>query len=119
MRNNQGHTDASRLHLLECYLCSVESAYHFERKNGLFHGAIRSWLRTFDIEDKPRCQEMKKQEQIRDNDLQKAMEALKLKVRQLEYELKKSNMARDAYNCLIDLAEEKYAIKIRKNSAAK
>lgn len=102
------------MYLLEFYLCSVESAYHFERKNGLFHGAIRSWLRTFDIEDKPRSQEMKKQEKNLGNDSRKEVEVLKWKVRQLEYELKNSNMARDVYNYLIELAEEKYAIKIRK-----
>lgn len=62
---------------------------------------------------------MKKQEKNFGNDSRKEVEALKWKVRQLEYELKNSNMARDVYNCLIELTEEKYAIKIRKNSAAK
>lgn len=106
------------MYLLESYLCSAQSAYQFERENGLFYGAIRSWLHIFHIEDKPRSQEMKKQEPP-GNDARKEVEALKWKVRQLEYELKNSNMARDVYNCLIELTEEKYAIKIRKNSDAK
>lgn len=57
---------------------------------------------------------MKKQEKNLGNDSRKEVEVLKWKVRQLEYELKNSNMARDVYNYLIELAEEKYAIKIRK-----
>jgi hypothetical protein len=34
-------------------------------------------------------------------------------------ELKQSNMARDAYDYMIDLAEKTYNIPVRKNSGAK
>jgi hypothetical protein len=37
----------------------------------------------------------------------------------LAIELKQSNMARDAYDCMIDLAEKTYNIPVRKNSGAK
>ena len=40
-----------------------------------------------------------------------------LKVKELE--LKRATMARDAYERMIVIAEEKYAIPIRKNSDAK
>lgn len=33
--------------------------------------------------------------------------------------MKQSNMARDAYDCMIDLAEKTYNIPVRKNSGAK
>lgn len=39
---------------------------------------------------------------------------LEKKIRFLETELKPSNMARDAYDCMIDLAEKKYNIPVRK-----
>ena len=40
-----------------------------------------------------------------------------LKIKELE--LRRATMARDAYNYMIDLAEQKYGISIRKNSDAK
>jgi len=45
--------------------------------------------------------------------------SLKLRIKQLESDLKRAEMARDVYNCMIDLAEEKYHIKVRKNSDVK
>lgn len=44
---------------------------------------------------------------------------LRLRIKELEYQLHQAEMARDAYDCMIDLAEERYHIRVRKNSAAK
>ena len=44
---------------------------------------------------------------------------LEKKIKSLETELKRSNMARDAYAGMIDLAEKKYTIAVRNNSVAK
>ena len=44
---------------------------------------------------------------------------LERKIKSLEVELKQSNMARDAYDYMIDLAEKTYNIPVRKNSGAK
>ena len=52
-------------------------------------------------------------------ELKKSIQDLKLKVKKLEHDLKESNMARDAYDCMIELAEETYAIPVRKNFDAK
>ncbi|MGM9772939.1 MAG: hypothetical protein ACI3YU_09870 [Segatella copri] len=44
---------------------------------------------------------------------------LKLALKKKELELKQATMARDAYEKMIEIAETKYAIPIRKNSGAK
>lgn len=118
MRKVKGHTDTSRLELLSIYLSGPVSIRTFEKRNGLSNGCIRRWLRTFGLEDKPRIEEMKTRP-VSEEDLRKEIESLKLQVKRLEHELKESNMARDANDWLIDLAESKYSLPIRKNSGAK
>ena len=44
---------------------------------------------------------------------------LEKKIKSMEEELKRSNMARDAYDCMIYLAEKTYNIPVRKYSDAK
>lgn len=44
---------------------------------------------------------------------------LKLRIKELESALKQAQMARNAYDCMIDLTEEKYQIAVRKNSDAR
>lgn len=124
MRKNRGILDSDRLALLRSYLSSSLTRYEFEKKMGLSYNTIKHWLRIFMIEDKPNAYEMryKKETISEDRDYEKLkneMRALKLRARELEHELKLSNMARDAYDCMIDLAEDKYGISIRKNSDAK
>jgi len=46
-------------------------------------------------------------------------EALLRRIRELEIELRKTEMARDAYDEMISQAEQYYNIPIRKKSAAK
>lgn len=118
MRKSKSRTDAYRLSILHEYLNSEKSRYQIEKEKGLSQGRISHWLRIFGIEDKPKNSQMSKKIVPQDQ-LRKENEALRLKVRQLEHELKESNMARDAYDCMIDLAESKYAIVVRKNSVAK
>ena len=51
--------------------------------------------------------------------LEEEIAALRHALRLKEAELKQAQMARDAYETMIEIAEEKYAIPIRKNSDAK
>lgn len=116
--------DAKRLSLLEEYLSSTSLKTTFEREKGLHKGAISNWLRNFAIEDKPTPAKvtlpMSKETEILelvnpDDELVRLRQELKAK----ELELKRVTMARDAYERMIVIAEEKYAIPIRKNSDAK
>lgn len=118
MRNNKGMTDELRLSYLEEYFSSSLNSYHFEKEKGLTHHSIQRWLCIFGFEDKP-SPIMNNHQNQTEKELQEKIEALEKELKSLKVELKQSNMARDAYNCMIDLAEETYNIKVRKNSDAK
>ena len=116
--------DAKRLSLLEEYLSSASLKTAFEKEKGLTKGCIANWLRNFAIEDKPTnvrvalpmSKGTDKTELLNpDDEVVRLRQELKAK----ELELKRATMARDAYERMIVIAEEKYAIPIRKNSDAK
>ena len=101
------------------YLSSPLSKYFFEKEKGLSRNSIRSWLRIFAIEDKPTPIIMSKESSMTEQELGREINELRQEIKRLEAELKYSNMARDAYDHMIDLAEETYNIKVRKNSDAR
>lgn len=116
--------DAKRLALLEEYLSSASLKTTFEKEKGLSRGSISSWLRNFAIEDKPQIVKVvlpmstdNDNRMMVDPDSEIARLRQELKAKDLE--LKRVTMARDAYEKMIEIAEEKYAIPIRKNSDAK
>ena len=124
MRQNGVLTDEKRLSLINEYLSSNKSKWSFEKENGLGHGIILRWLRTFAVEDKPvatlpqaSVTEMKKDPDK--EDLLQEIDLLKQELRSKSLDLKRSEMARDAYERMIVLAEERYGIPIRKKSDAK
>lgn len=124
MRQNKKMDDSKRLSLLEEYLSSTLLKTTFEKEKGLTKGSISRWLTSFAIEDKPTIvkvalpmsKENDKTELLNpDDEIVRLRQELKAK----ELELKRATMARDAYERMIVIAEEKYAIPIRKNSDAK
>ena len=124
MRQNKRRDDSKRLSLLEEYLSSTLLKTTFEKGKGLAKGSISRWLISFAIEDKPTIvnvalpmsKENDKTELLNpDDEIVRLRQELKAK----EQELKLATMARDAYERMIVIAEEKYAIPIRKNSDAK
>ena len=124
MRQNKRRDDSKRLSLLEEYLSSTLLKTTFEKEKGLAKGSISRWLTSFAIEDKPTIvkvalpmsKEKDKTELLNpDDEIVRLRQELKAK----EQELKLATMARDAYERMIVIAEEKYAIPIRKNSDAK
>lgn len=120
MRKNKDFSDARRLSILKEYLTSSCSKRGIERKYGLSYGCIRYWLRTFDVADKPLVPyHMSDQEQTGESPSGADISSLELRIKELESALKEARMGRDAYECMIELAEEKYHIKVRKNSDAK
>lgn len=122
MRNNKKIDDHIRLEILNSYLHGSKGKYTIEKENGISRGSIRKWLRIFELEDKPFPLYMKdKAVSISAEDVssEEDVTSLKLRIKQLESDLKRAEMARDVYDCMIDLAEEKYHIKVRKNSDVK
>lgn len=118
-------TDERRLKFLQEYLASDQTKREFEKANGLGRNRISRWLRIFATEDKKvsttltssmeTLPSIDKSESAEEEELHRLR--LELKVKQLE--LKRVTMARDAYEKMILLAEQNYAIPIRKNSDAK
>lgn len=122
MRKNKKIDDHIRLEILNSYLHGTKGKYTLEKENGISIGSIRHWLRIFGLEDKPLPFQMKAKDvstSAEDVSSEEDITSLKLRIKQLESDLKRAEMARDVYNCMIDLAEEKYHIKVRKNSDVK
>ena len=131
MRDTREITDDNRMALLQEYLSSEQSQASFEREKGLSHSSISRWLRIFAIEDKPSVQPRRVTVDSRqtfvtdmnkdpDNEaLLQEISRLKEELRSKSLDLKRAEMARDVYERMIVLAEERYGIPIRKKSGAK
>ena len=122
MRKELSRSDC--LLLLEAYLSYNFSKSSFERENNLSKGWVNFHLAIFGIEDKPHSvcimsDRLSKLESLPgpllgDDELRKTISEPQSEVRELKHSLKLSNLARDAYDCMITEAEKKYVIPIRK-----
>ena len=124
-------TVEKRMALLQEYLSSDLSRASFEQEKGLSHSSIYRWLRIFAVEDKPSVRpqqvtvrprqavvtDMKKD--LDNEDLLQEIARLKEELRSKSRDLKRAEMARDVYERMIVVAEERYGIPIRKKSGAK
>ena len=124
MRQNGEMTDEKRLALLNEYLSSGKSKWRFQKEKGLSHSSISNWLRIFAVENKPvtpssqvDVTDMKKDPDK--EELLQEIDRLKQELCLKSLDLKRTEMARDAYERMIVLAEERYGIPIRKKSDAK
>lgn len=124
MRTYSGMNDERRLGYIQLYLASNQTKSEFEKENGLGRDSISKWLRTFAIEDKTTSVTLSPSmstlpTNIEQESPEEELRRLKLELKTKELELKRVTMARDAYEKMIEIAEQKYAIPIRKNSDAK
>lgn len=106
------------LEILREYLTSDASKRDIERKYSLHGDWVRRNLIKFAIADKKVGYSMKKlpgnvsiEKNYRDVD----RDDLLRRIRELEIDLRKAEMARDAYDEMIRLAEQYYNLPIRKN----
>ena len=124
MRQVEEMTDEKRLAFIDEYLFSGKSKNRFEKENGLAHGVISRWLRIFAVEDKlvdsdPQAAVTDMKKDPDKEELLQEIDRLKQELRLKSLDLKRTEMARDAYERMIVLAEERYGIPIRKKSGAK
>ena len=124
MRQVMEMTDEKRLALLNEYLFSGKSKRRFEKEKGLWNGCISRWLRIFAVEDKlvdsdPQAAVTDMKKDPDKEELLQEIDRLKQELRLKSLDLKRTEMARDAYERMIVLAEERYGIPIRKKSDAK
>ena len=95
----------------------------FEKEKSLGHSTISRWLRIFAVEYKSvllsqaAVTDMKKDPDK--EELLQEVDRLKQELCLKSLDLKRAEMARDAYERMIVLAEERYGIPIRKKSDAK
>lgn len=124
MRQRKGLTDEKRLAFVEEYLSSGKPKSSFEKENDLANGSISKWIRTFAVEDNavviiPRSAVTDMEKDPDKEELLQEIARLKQELRSKSIDLKRTEMARDAYERMIVLAEERYGIPIRKKSDAK
>ena len=115
MRQRKGLTDEKRLAFLEEYLSSGKSKSSFEKENDLANGSISKWIRTFAVEDNavviiPRSAVTDMEKDPDKEELLQEIARLKQELRSKSIDLKRTEMARDAYERMIVLAEERYGI---------
>ena len=110
------------LEILREYLTTDQSKGAICRKYGLNPNWVYTNLIKFAVSDKKDGIAMKKlpgnvsyEKTYRESD----RDALLQRIRELEIALRKTEMARDAYDEMIRLAEQYYNIPIRKKSGAK
>lgn len=110
------------MEILREYLTSDATKRDIERKYSLHRDWVRRKLVKFAVADKRVGVPMKHlpvnasvEKTYRDSD----RDALLRRIRDLEIALRKTEMARDAYEEMIRLAEQYYNLPIRKKSAAK
>ena len=123
MRQVREMTDEKRLAFVEEYLSSGKSRNAFEKEKGLSQHCISNWIRTFAVEDKSLLSSHVAVTDMKKNpdkeELLQEIDRLKQELRLKSIDLKRTEMARDAYERMIVLAEERYGIPIRKKSDAK
>ena len=124
MRKRSLLSNEEKLSLLKEYLSVGISKMSYEKEKCLTHGTISNWLRTFAVEDnavvimpQSAVTDMKKDPDK--EELLREIAQLKQELRSKSIDLKRTEMARDAYERMIVLAEERYGIPIRKKSGAK
>ena len=122
MSRNVKKSQEESLEILREYLTTNQSKGAICRKYGLNRNWIYCNLIKFAVADKKEGLPMKKlpgnvsiEKNYRDSD----REDLLRRIRELEIELRKTEMARDAYDEMIRLAEQYYNLPIRKKSGAK
>ena len=119
MKTVKGMDDIKRLAHCKEDLNSDLAKNCYERKNNLSHNSINIWLRIFGLDDKPIDMAMRSVKSDDLEELRKKNEELRIELAQLKKKLEYAEMGRDAYDCMIDLAEKQFKIPIRKKLGAK
>jgi len=111
---------AEKLQIIEEYMHSGESMDTFQTKYGMGHCTLSRWMTNFGLSNTSQEQIIEMKEKL-DKSPEKTLRelALEAKVAQLEIELKAEKLKTEAANAIIDVAEEKLGIDIRKKAGAK
>lgn len=109
----------SQLELLgEFYRCEL-SVYQFAEKKGIARSTFWRWLRIFEGSNPEIAQCMKKKKVSQPSEVSASLTSLRLENERLRSELAHARMRADAYDTMIDVAEEMFNIPIRKKAVTK
>lgn len=115
-------SNSLRLEIVEVYYHSKMKKMDICKKYGISKTALYNILRTF-APIKSVKQSMSEESSSHSSspltDTESELLRLRLRIKELEGQLHQAEMARDAYDYMISLAEQRYHIRVRKNSDAK
>ena len=117
MRNSI--SNSLRMEIVDVYYHSSISKSDICKKYGISRTTLFRILRTFGPVNINQSMNKDTLSSSCLNDIEEELLRLRLRIKELEGELYDAQMARDAYDCMIDLAEQRYHIRVRKNSDAK
>ncbi|MBQ1750734.1 MAG: hypothetical protein IIZ90_01805 [Bacteroidales bacterium] len=116
----RSYSDSEKLQIIDEFLNSGESMDTFQTKYGMGHCTLSRWMIKFGLKTicPPQFIEMKeKQKSVPEKSLRE--QTLEAKIAKLEKELEAEKLKAEAYNALIEVAEEELGIDIRKKAGAK
>ena len=123
MKQRGEMTDEKRLAILNEYLSSGKSKWRFAKENGIAQTTFSNWVRIFAVDN---VTVSSSHETAIDMNTDQEKEELLIEIsrlrqelRQKSLDLKYTEMARDAYEQMILLAEKRYGLPIRKKYDAK
>lgn len=109
-------SDAEKLRIIQEVRSGKLSKEGAQRKYGIKgHSAITNWMRSFGIKEPLKASVYMPES----NQDQENTEDLSARVKELEEALKLAELKSEAYSKMIDIAEEKFSLKIRKKLSTK
>ncbi|WP_425389432.1 hypothetical protein [Ekhidna sp.] len=109
-------SDSEKLRIIQEVLSGKLSKEAAQRKYGIRgHSAITNWMRSFGMKEPLKARVY----MSKPNKKQEHPEDLSARIKELEEALKLAELKSEAYSKMIDIAEEKFSLKIRKKLSTK
>ncbi len=109
-------SDSEKLRIVQEVISGKLSKESAQRKYGIKgNSAITNWMRSFGIKEPLKVKVYMEEEHQNDQ----TNEGLSARVKELEEALKWAELKSEAYSKMIDIAEEKFSVKIRKKLSTK
>lgn len=114
----RNYSDSEKLQIIDEFLNSGECMERFQTKYGMGHSTLSRWMIKFGLSNvsQPQVIQMKEKQSPEKTVREQTLEA---KIARLEKELEAAKLKAEAYNALIEVAEEEYGLDIRKKAGAK
>lgn len=117
----RSYSDSEKLQIIGEFLESGESMDTFQTKYGMGHCTLSRWMIKFGMKTISPPPFIVMKEKLKSIPEVKSLreQALEEKISKLEKELEAAKLKAEAYNALIEVAEEELGVDIRKKAGAK